>query len=48
MASTTTIKNVPDAHFKPWKETVKFLLDYSKSMEVKKSESGKEFVFLRN
>lgn len=48
MGSTTTVKNVPEAHCKPRKEKVEFLLAYSKSLEVQKTSSGKEFVFLRN
>lgn len=48
MGSTTTVENVPEAKHKPRKETVQFLLDYSKSLEVKKSNSGKDYMFLRN
>jgi hypothetical protein len=48
MGSTTTVKNIPEAQCKPRKETVQFLLNYSKSLEVKKSPSGHEYMFLKN
>lgn len=48
MGSTTILKNEPEAKCKPKKETIQFLLNYSKALEIQKSPSGHEFMFLRN
>jgi len=48
MGSTTTLKNEPGAYCKPRKETIQFLLNYSKALEVKKLASGEYVEFIRN
>ena len=48
MGSITTVNYEPEAQCKPREETIQFLLNYSKALEVKKSSSGQEYEFLRN
>lgn len=45
---TTTFKHVPEACCHPRKETIRFLLDYSKALEVKTLASGEQVEFIRN
>lgn len=48
MGNSTTLKDEYGAHTKPRKETIKFILDYSKALEVKTLESGLEVELIKN
>ena len=48
MGHSITLKNGSGAQLKPRKETIKFLLDYSKALEVVKLKSGEEIDLIRN
>ncbi len=48
MDNTITLKDEQDAHCKPRKETIRFILDYSKALDYKKLKSGIEIEMIRN
>jgi hypothetical protein len=48
MGNSTTLKDEYGAHTKPRKETLQFILNYSKALEIKKLKSGIEVEMIRN
>lgn len=48
MGNSTTLKDELGSHTKPRKQTIKFILDYSKALEVKKLKSGIEINLMKN
>lgn len=48
MGNSVTLKDEYGAHTKPRKETIRFILDYSKALEVKKLKSGIEIDLMKN
>jgi len=48
MGNLTTLKDELGSHTKPRKETIRFILDYSKALEVKKLNSGMEVNLIKN
>ena len=48
MGNSITLKDEYGAHTKPRKETIKFILDYSKALEVQKLTSGIEVSLIKN
>ncbi|WP_417603793.1 hypothetical protein [Owenweeksia hongkongensis] len=48
MGNSTTLKDELGSHTKPRKETIRFILDYSKALEVKTLNSGMEIDLIKN
>ncbi len=48
MGNSTTLKDESGAHTKPRKETLQFILNYSKALEVKTLKSGMKVEMIRN
>ncbi|WP_417589867.1 hypothetical protein [Owenweeksia hongkongensis] len=48
MGNSTTLKDELGSHTKPRKETIRFILDYSKALEVKTLTSGMEIDLIKN
>ncbi|AEV31778.1 hypothetical protein Oweho_0765 [Owenweeksia hongkongensis DSM 17368] len=48
MGNSTTLKDELGSHTKPRKETIRFILDYSKALEVKTLNSGMEIDMIKN
>ena len=48
MQNSITLKDGYGAHTKPRKETVQFILNYSKALEVKTLKSGVEVEYFKN
>lgn len=48
MGNSITLKDEYGAHVKPRKETIRFILDYSKALEIKKLHSNMEIEVIRN
>lgn len=48
MRQTSTLKDECDRQYQPRKETVDFILNYSKALEVKKLDQGVEFTMIQN
>ncbi len=48
MGNSTTLKDESGAHTKPRKETLQFILNYSKALEVKTLKNGMKVEMIRN
>ena len=48
MGNSTTLKDEYGAHTKPRKETIKFILDYSKALDVQKLKNGMDISLIKN
>ena len=48
MAQLTTLKNGSEARFKPRKETINFLLNYSRSLEIMELSNGDKVEMIKN
>ena len=48
MGNSTTLKDEYGAHTKPRKETINFILNYSKALEVKTLKNGMEMNMMKN
>lgn len=48
MGNTTTLKDQRGADIKPRKETISFLLSYSKALEIVKLNNSEDVSLIRN
>ncbi len=48
MQNFTSLKHELEAQEKPRKDTIQFILNYSKALEVKKLKNGMEIDLIRN
>jgi hypothetical protein len=48
MAQLTTLKNGKEARLKPRKETIDFLLNYSRSLEIIELRDGNQMEMIKN
>lgn len=48
MGNSTTLKDEHGSHTKPRLDTIRFILNYSKALEVQQLKSGIEFNMIKN